>query len=183
MLMYIEPIFSVNLPPESCISTLYKSTNLSDAYMIRLDDNVINEPEALARFMFSQQASWVSALMMLREIFVGLFRLKTSYRKLLNQTNLEHSTRIHYFKIYSSNEREVILGENDTHLDFRLSLLYLKANETSDNVPQLVISTVVSCHNILGRIYLFVIAPFHRIVVRSGLRRSHKVGWPRAEVT
>jgi len=183
MPMNIESIYSVKLPADSCISTLYKSTHLHDAYMTHLNSDVVAEPEALARFMFSQQAVWVSALMTIREIFVGLFGLETSSRKLLGQTSLNRTGRIHYFNIYSSNELEVILGANDKHLDFRLSLLYRKADEINGNVPQLIISTVVNCHNTLGHIYLFVIAPFHRMVVRSGLRRSHKAGWPHSKTT
>jgi len=179
-MMHTEPIHIVKLPLDSRILSYYKSVHLSDAFMIRLNNNVITDPEALARFVFSQQASWVSALMFFREIFVGLFKLKTSSSKLLSMTHSESTTRIHYFHIYSSSEREVILGENDKHLDFRLSLLYRKAEETSDNLPQLIFSTVVHCHNKLGRVYLFLIAPFHRIVVRSGLRRSSIAGWPRS---
>jgi hypothetical protein len=37
----------------------------------------------------------------------------------------------------------------------------------------------VHCHNLLGRAYLFVIAPFHRLVVKASLRRAAHIGWPR----
>jgi hypothetical protein len=40
-------------------------------------------------------------------------------------------------------------------------------------------ATVVPCHNLLGRAYIFVIAPFHRMVVKASLRRAAMLGWPR----
>src|SRR5262249_55572186 len=45
---------------------------------------------------------------------------------------------------------------------------------------QLTVSTVVHCHNLLGRAYIMVIAPFHHLVVRASLRRAARVGWPKA---
>jgi Protein of unknown function (DUF2867) len=41
-----------------------------------------------------------------------------------------------------------------------------------------VVSTVVHCHNRLGRTYITLIAPFHRRVVEAGLRRAARLGWP-----
>ncbi len=38
-------------------------------------------------------------------------------------------------------------------------------------------TTAVRCHNLFGRVYLFVISPFHRLVVRSVLARAAGRGW------
>jgi hypothetical protein len=38
----------------------------------------------------------------------------------------------------------------------------------------------VHCHNRLGRIYIFLIAPFHRWLVQAILRRAAHIGWPQA---
>ncbi|MCQ9426839.1 DUF2867 domain-containing protein [Pseudomonas sp. LJDD11] len=45
---------------------------------------------------------------------------------------------------------------------------------------QLTFSTAVHCHNRLGRLYIFVIAPLHRLIVRSSLRSAARLGWPLA---
>ncbi|RAX27184.1 DUF2867 domain-containing protein, partial [Enterococcus sp. HPCN18] len=37
---------------------------------------------------------------------------------------------------------------------------------------ELVATTVVHCNNRFGHVYLFVIGPFHRLVVRSSLARA-----------
>jgi hypothetical protein len=90
-----------------------------------------------------------------------------------------NTVRIGIFKVYGKSETEIVLGEDDKHLDFRLSVL-----RTPDLSPtlggQLTVSTVVHCHNLLGRAYIFVIAPFHRLVVKASLRRAAHIGWPKA---
>ena len=69
-----------------------------------------------------------------------------------------------------------MLGEDDRHLDFRASLLLRPCEAESGT--ELVATTVVHCHNVLGRAYLMVIRPFHHLVVRSNLRRARDHGWP-----
>jgi hypothetical protein len=87
--------------------------------------------------------------------------------------------RVGIFKIYERGRNEVILGEDDKHLDFRLSVLYVPKTAAAGSTPQLILSTVVHCHNLLGRTYIALIAPFHRLVAQSALRGAARVGWPR----
>jgi hypothetical protein len=166
----------VSLPPESEIVRAYASTNLADAYAIELPPGTSTNPELLARFIFSQQAPWVSSLMAIRDALVGGFGLKTA--KQLTSLGAESKTgRVGIFKIYGISPTEVILGEDDKHLDFRLSVLC--SNQSSPGGKRhLTLSTVVHCHNRLGRLYILVIAPFHRLVVQSSLRRAARIGWP-----
>jgi hypothetical protein len=152
--------------------------NLADAYSISLPDGASASPELLARFIFSQQARWITALMKVRDALVAGFGLKTS----THLTSLgadDRAKRVGIFKIYSTTEREIVLGEDDKHLNFRLSVL-CSAQPALTGERRLVVSTVVHCHNRLGRIYIFLIAPFHRLIVRSSLRRAARIGWPRA---
>ena len=82
-------------------------------------------------------------------------------------------------KDHTTSPTEVVLGENDKHLDFRLSVLC--SGQSSPGAKRhLILSTVVHCHNRLGRLYISLIAPFHRIVVQSNLRSAAMVGWPSA---
>jgi hypothetical protein len=58
------------------------------------------------------------------------------------------------FKVFGKTNNEIILGEDDKHLDFRVSLLYDNAeNENKGN--SLTISTTVKFHNWLGVLYFF----------------------------
>jgi Protein of unknown function (DUF2867) len=166
---------AVAVPSESRVAQLYETTNLADAYAVRLPEGAITDPELLARFIFSNQAAWIKPLLRLRDALVADFGIKTS-------TQLEKAgdKRIAIFKIYETNAHEIILGEDDSHLDFRVSVMHQTHTSTAENTQHVVLSTVVHCHNRFGRIYIALIAPFHRMIVQSLLRKAAHVGWPTA---
>ena len=173
-----EPtVKSVWLPEQSIIGNIYKQVDLSDAYAISLPAGTSHDPHVLARFVFSRRARWMDALMGVRDAVVSVFGLKTS-AKLGQADDAPSGERISIFRVYQVDAHEIILGEDDSHLDFRLSLLCLPAHETGGSY--LVLSTVVHCHNALGRAYLRIIAPFHRLIVPAMLRRAARSGWPHA---
>jgi GNAT superfamily N-acetyltransferase len=152
--------------------------NLADAFSIRLPPGVSGDPEVLARFVFSQQAPWIGGLMKVRDALVSGFGLKTA-KHFVSLAGKASQSRIGIFKVYSTSETEIVLGEDDKHLDFRVSVL-CSGEPASEVGRQLVVSTVVHCHNRLGRAYILLIAPFHRLVVQSSLRRAARIGWPKA---
>jgi hypothetical protein len=168
----------VPVPPESGIANAYLSMNLADAYSIELPAGASTDPERLARFIFSQQAPWVGRLMTVRDALVAGFGLKTA--KHLTTLGAGGGVgRVGIFRIYSTSRTEIVLGEDDKHLDFRLSVL-CSGQPLPGARRHLILSTVVHCHNRLGRLYILVIAPFHRWVVQSSLRRAARIGWPSA---
>jgi len=167
---------SVALPAQSGITRVYKSTHLADAFAIRLPSGASHDAEVLARFIFAHQPSWVGMLMRVRDSIVACFGLKTG-KQLATLAGGATAERVGIFKVYSRNATEIVLGEDDRHLDFRVSVL---CSHTPGAETQLTVSTVVHCHNLLGRAYLLVIAPFHRMVVKASLRHAARVGWPRA---
>lgn len=167
---------SVALPAESGVAHLYQAPDLADAYAVRLPENAVDDPELLARFVFAHQAGWVAKLLCLRDAIVGRFGLKTV--ALLRAQDPAAGERVDIFRIYNRSAHEIILGEDDSHLDFRLSLLQQTRDTREGRSRYLVLSTVVHCHNALGRFYILVIAPFHRLVVRSSLQRAARIGWP-----
>jgi hypothetical protein len=168
----------VSLPSESRIAKAYASTDLADAYSIELPSGASTDPELLARFILSHQAAWIGSLLAIRDAVVGRFGLKTV--KQLTSLGAEGKIdRVGIFKIYDTSPSEIVLGEDDKHLDFRLSVL-CSNQPPPGGKRQLTLSTVVHCHNRLGRLYILVIAPFHRLVVQSSLRSAARIGWPLA---
>lgn len=169
--------YKVSLPLESNISSLYKGSYLADSYAVVLPSNAVKDPEVMARFIFNQSGSWASMLMGLRDFIVGWFGLKTA-RKLRQANQVETASRVGIFKIYQRFANEIILGEDDKHLDFRISLLLRTNSVGQESVRELVVTTVVQCHNSYGRIYINLIKPFHVMIIRSNLRRASQKGWP-----
>lgn len=71
------------------------------------------------------------------------------------------------FTVFDRTDREILMGGDDTHLDFRASLLTRsEAGDTS-----VVLSTVVHFNRRLGRAYFFFVRPFHRLIIPAMLRR------------
>lgn len=168
----------VPLPSESAIANVYASVNLADAYSIELPADASTHPELLARFIFAHQAPWISSLMAVRDAVVAGFGLKTA--KHLASLEAQSGTgRLSIFRVYNTSPTEVVFGEDDKHLDFRISVL-CSGRSSPGAQRHLTMSTVVHCNNRLGRLYLFLIAPFHRLVVQSSLRSAARSGWPSA---
>lgn len=162
---------AVALPTESRIAGWFANADLADAFAIGLPRNTTHDIEALTRFMLGEQAPWIRLLLAMRDTAVAGFGLKTS-RQLRRGAVTDGAARIDLFRVYEITRDEAILGEDDKHLDFRVSI----QRRSGD----IVVTTVVHCHNLLGRLYLALIAPFHRLVVKAMLRRAARRGWPRS---
>ncbi len=171
------PVRSVAVPAQSRIADFFEHTCLADAYEIRLPPGTSTDPEALARFVLSQQAPWMAGLMRVRDALVAGFGLKTS-RMLTDPPDARATRRIGIFRIFETHANEIVLGEDDKHLDFRLSLMRQTQGSASGDEATLTLSTTVHCHNALGRGYILLIAPFHRHIVQSMLHRAARAGWP-----
>lgn len=163
-----QQVIEVPLAGDCAVADAYPSVNLADAFSVALPPQASDDAETLARYIFSHQPAWIPALTGLRDTLVAGLGLKTA-RQLQHQ---QSDGRVAFFRIYSRSPREIVLGEDDAHLDFRLSVRVVGSSDR-----QLVLSTVVHCHNRLGRSYLRLISPFHRAVVRASLLGAARAGW------
>ena len=156
----------VDLPQRSVLKPLYAKAGFADAFAIDLPSNATGDAERLAAHVLMGQPRWIGWLIALRDTLVAGFGLKTS-----SQLRDDASTdRIDFFRVYHRRRHEIILGEDDRHLDFRLSVLV----EESALCRRL----VVTFNHLGGRAYIVGIAPFHRLIVKSSLRRAERSGWP-----
>jgi len=151
-------------PANSCIVEQFRDADLLDCYAIDLSSGTSSDMRAVATTMFESPPTWFRALMLVRDTAIGVFGVKTSNQMRLT-TPLKQT--IEFFPIHGEDQDETVLGEDDIHLDFRFSLLRQQTSKSQ----HLYATTVVHCHGRLGRTYLAVIEPFHRLVVRSSLAR------------
>ena len=86
----------------------------------------------------------------------------------------QRGERIGIFRIYAVSDDEIIVGEDDSHLDFRLSVL---RHRDAGRHGSVTLSSVVHCHNGVGRAYILLIRPFHKLIVRRSLARAVKGGF------
>ena len=72
------------------------------------------------------------------------------------------------WSVFSINEREIVAGRDNKHLDFRVSVL----KQAEDDATSVTVSTICIVHNVWGKIYLFFIVPFHRLGVKDLISRA-----------
>ena len=137
----------------------YRSENVSEKYSIR-------EAAAMA---LADGPDWVRRLMHLRNKLVAPFGLKSGDVQNRDGENTKQpgpDDRLGIFRVYSQTDNELIMGEDDKHLDFRISVYR--------DGKSLYLATWVHPHNIWGWSYLTLILPFHKAIVRDCLARLEK---------
>lgn len=119
--------------------------------------------EIAARLAFEQMPKWVGGLMALRNLMVRPFGLQGD-----PDAAAAGAPRVGMFPIVSNDPDEIVLGFDDRHLDFRIVVQTEALNHQQTSVRMM---TLVERHNRLGRMYLAVIMPFHKLIVASTLSR------------
>lgn len=150
--------------PTSVLAPLYGGADPLDAFAINLPAGAI---EVLARSAFERPAGWIRALTRVRDAVMATVGVKSS--RAIGAAAAARGLVIGYFPLLSKSAGELVMGEDDRHLDFRAAIL-LRA--TAEGGRELVAVTVVHCHNQLGRAYLAAITPFHRAIVQANLERA-----------
>lgn len=160
-----------DVPKGSKISETLNGSYYFDAYCF---PNMHGDRTALQVWLdqVSSAPDWVNLLMSMRNNIVSVLGLKNlgslgdiDSKKPLN--NYRVGDRVGIFKLLSLSDNEIILGDSDKHLDVKLSVF-----RESTNSELITISTVVHVHNLLGRVYMLVVTPMHKLIVPSTIKRA-----------
>lgn len=147
--------------PDADARILLPGAQFADAFRIAVSDDTLIARQAAER-MFERQPRWIGGLMRLRNLIVAPLGLKTpSHGKALAADS------IGLFPVISETPGRIVAGFDDKHLDFRVIV------EVSGAAPRrdVTATTLVMTHNLLGRVYLATIMPFHRIIVPAMMRQ------------
>ncbi|MBW1297882.1 DUF2867 domain-containing protein [Aquimarina litoralis] len=168
-------VVKVDLPK---ISSLVKETyEYSDSFKSEfIDEEKEIDILTVTRAFFSFSPGWIGKLFVLRNKIVTLFGLKTGgdlqqKEEVLQNFKGEIGDKVGIFKVYNKTENEMILGENDAHLNFRVSLLIIQKEGTK---KELIISTIVHFNNWFGKLYFLPVKPFHKLIVPAMLKSTLK---------
>ncbi|OUS35574.1 hypothetical protein A9R01_06865 ['Osedax' symbiont bacterium Rs2_46_30_T18] len=113
--------------------------------------------------------AWINFLMSLRNKLVSTLGLKDlGDLRISDKASWEYQTgdKVGIFTLISLTDKEVILGDNDKHLEVKISLY-----KDSSSGESIVISAVVHTHNIFGKIYMLFVTPVHKLIVPYMLAR------------
>lgn len=159
-------------PPDGALMRHYRSGDFFDAQCVPLPHPVSDAAELTIAILF-QQPAWARALLGLRNALVSPLGLKTGNGNALRMPTREEITSATYpglFAVHSATPDEVILGTDDSHLDFRVSVF---RSEASDRVA---VTTWAHAHHWGGRAYLAGVYPFHRLIVAACLANASRLG-------
>lgn len=163
------------IPDNSTLKMDNKSFDYVDCYQSSFIDEADKiDITKIGKLFFASGPKWIDGLFTARNKVVGLFGLKTSgnttdRQKQLDNFKCEKGEQLGLFKVFDKTDNEIILGENDKHLDFRVSLLLGKVvNKTEQK--NLTITTTVKFNNSFGRLYFLPVRPFHKLIVPTMLK-------------
>jgi len=172
----IMSILECSFPNESLISNELKSADFHDSYQLLSLENDL-DPLDIYLLMVSNTPQWINTLLSLRNKVVNVFGLidvgrlgEINYAQLTNKNNLI-GQKLDLFEIENFNKNEMVLILNDKHLDIKISILK-KVNSSKFDV---IVSTIVHFHNGFGKIYMALISPFHKIVVKRLMKNIKAV--------
>ena len=148
------------IKPAVDTDALLAGAQFADAFCIEIADRDLDARHAAERMM-ARQPRWAEALVSLRNLLVAPLGLKTSGAGPVPRD------MIGIFPVVSETPDRLIAGFNDRHLDFRVVVDVTAAGD----IRQVTATTVVKTHNWLGRTYLAIIMPFHRLIVPALLRQ------------
>ena len=163
---------ATKIPPDSEVSRYLAGAHLYDAFEVPISENGRSALQIYIDLM-AQTPTWVNGLLEARDKLVAVFGLKDlGHLDNIDPTRPIASYRpgdhIGIFSILSISDREVVLVEQDTHLDAKVSLCKTFDGHSS----AVVFSTVIHVRNHLGRAYLLFVWPLHKLIVPLLLARS-----------
>ncbi|WP_203257536.1 DUF2867 domain-containing protein [Hyunsoonleella ulvae] len=131
--------------------------------------NHVHSLDTIMTMIFGTMPRWVMYLMDLRNALVKRLGLET-----VNPRDFDEQTKIGdenaFFKIYSREKNEIVLGADDKHLNFRVSIY--NSNAPKHNIK---VTTLVEYNNLLGKVYMGVIKPFHVLVVKHMVKQAYHI--------
>jgi Protein of unknown function (DUF2867) len=156
----VKPVEIPFVIPDSVLP----GAQFGDAYQTTVKGQSLDPLEAARRAVYGAP-NWINILLRIRTILVKPFGLKPGESPARDKAG---AGNIGMFPILDQQPQRLTLGMNDKHLDFRL---LVDVRELGEGRQSVTASTIVKTHNALGRIYLMIVKPFHRVIVPAMLAK------------
>lgn len=154
------------LPPHSIVAEGFGRIDYADIFVV-----TIGNPESVDRITtrIFGVANWIKFLMKLRNRIVRIFGLSGEDGKAMEADYYPVGSKAVFFEVTARNENEIVMAEEEKHLNFRTSVVVeRKGTETA----RVYMTTLVHYNNVWGRFYFFFVRPFHRVIVREQLKKA-----------
>ena len=169
-------VVECDVPASSALDRkLVGDCDFRDSYRVQLSRPELGMAEIFFA-VFGRTPLWMKTMLIVRNTLVRLVGLEVPTVAEIMRPEVKNAYRvgdkIGPWPVYFVGENEIIAGRDNKHMDFRLSVLKVRSGDVAD----VVVTTVCSVHNLFGRIYLFLIVPFHRAGVQGLLTRAVRSG-------
>ena len=151
-----------NLPVGTSITKNLSNVDYDDSYMIMVEHD--ESIERISEKILSLPRWIIVALRIRYYLLVKPFGLNTGK---FNDVEKDSKSNFVPVPIIDKNENEIVMGADDKHLYYRISVMKKKVEE----ITEIYLSTIVKFHNIFGKIYFVPVRIGHKLVVRSILKR------------
>lgn len=154
------------LSPESRLNAYVGRGDFVDCFEVDIDQTDV-PLEDVVQHIFLDLPVWIRLLLRVRDCAVAPLRLKTTQNLPTVsevQASLTVGEPVNFLNVREKYENEVILGEDDWHLDFRISIHRIAGKPDCVSM-----ASWVRPHNCFGRMYLKAILPFHTAIAKSQL--------------
>lgn len=160
-------VIECDVPSSSVLNRdLIDSSYFHDSYRVPLTRAELGIVDIFFA-VFGHTPLWVKVLLIVRNAIARLAGLEAPTVAEIMKPDIRNNCRVGEkigpWPVFFIGGNEIVAGRDNRHLDFRVSVLKTVDGETAS----VVVSTVCTVHNLFGKIYLFVIAPFHRNGVKS----------------
>lgn len=168
-------ITEVGIEPDYLIHKhLEESTYADNFRLISQELNDLPEPRDVMIAFFLSFPESFKILLHTREFIAKLLGLKTapegkkeSKIEKLKKFKGNIGDSIAIFEVLDKNNKELLTGQRDTHLDFKLSFIVYK----NDDKTYIELVTTVIINNNLGRVYFGIVKPFHKFYLKRILKK------------
>jgi Protein of unknown function (DUF2867) len=160
-------VIECDVPAGSVLSRdLIRNAHFHDSYRVPLARPELGIVDVFFA-LFGHTPLWMKLLLIVRNAMARLFGLEVptvgEIMKPVVRSEYRAGDKIGPWPIFFIGDGEIVAGRSNKHMDFRLSVLKAMDGDTMS----FVVSTICTAHNVFGKIYLFLIVPFHRNGVQS----------------
>lgn len=152
------------IPEKSIISENFGNIHYCDSYRIVIKTNETVDSITTRIFTLPQ---WIKGLFKFRNLIAKKPELKTDSKTETSAPYYPIGSKAILFPVINRNEFEIVMAENDKHLNFRTSVKI----DPVDGLTHVNLTTIAHFNNTLGRLYFLPVKPFHKALIKLRLKR------------
>ncbi|MDR1681458.1 MAG: DUF2867 domain-containing protein [Prevotellaceae bacterium] len=161
--------------PENAQTGHFLPAGYVEAYAVIVPECSRLTPDNILVAMWTDFPKWLRMLFTLRDWLVKPFGLKAGSGGKNAGQKLEAAIRagnpLGLMTVPAKTADETVIRLTDKHLTAELSV---HSEKRTDGQRKISIITLVHFHSAAGKMYFFVIRPFHKIIVKTATKRSLK---------